>query len=144
MLSVKWVLTNKGTPKAPVPKARLVAREFVSNALDRDTLFLGTPGLAIARSLISQGSYVQVTKGETKDYVTRRDGGLLVRGLRTAALHGVTAGGSEVIKPEFGCEADQVLVQDAGRSAALGKACREDAEGPGLRRDERSAGRVVP
>ena len=25
MLSVKWVLTNKGTPKAPVPKARLVA-----------------------------------------------------------------------------------------------------------------------
>ena len=35
---------------------------------------------------------MQATKGETKDYVTRRDGGLLVRGLRTAALHGVTAG----------------------------------------------------
>ena len=117
MLSVKWVLTNEGTPKAPLPKARLVAREFVSNALDRDALFSGTPGLAIARSLIS-GSYVQVTKGETKDYVTRRDGGLLVRGLRTAAVHGVTAGGCEVIKPEFGCEADQVSTRDAGRPAA--------------------------
>ena len=66
MLSVKWVLTNKGTPKAPVPKARLVAREFVSNALDRDTLFSGTPGLAIARSLISKAATCRSPKGKLK------------------------------------------------------------------------------
>ena len=51
MLSVKWVTTNKGTPKAPVPKARFVARENAS-ALDRDTLF----SVAIARSLISKAA----------------------------------------------------------------------------------------
>ena len=66
MLSVKWVLTNKGTPKAPVPKARLVAREFVSNALGRDTLFSGTPGLAIARSLISKAATCRSPKEKLK------------------------------------------------------------------------------
>ena len=52
MLSAKWVITNKGTVKYPKPKARLVAREFVSDAIDRDTLFSGTP----ARSLISRAA----------------------------------------------------------------------------------------
>ena len=78
MLSVKWVVTNKGTPKAPVPKARLVAREFVSNALDRDTLFSGTPGLAIARSLISKAATCRSPKEKLKIML-----------LDTAALHGV-------------------------------------------------------
>ena len=45
------------------------------------------------------------------------------------------------MKPELGCEADQVLVRDARRPAALGEACREDAEGLG---DEGSARRVLP
>ena len=62
---------------------------------------------------------MQVIKGETEDHVTRRDGGFLVRGLRTAALYGVAAGGSEVVKPELGCEADHVLVRGARRPAAL-------------------------
>ena len=64
VLSVKWVLTNKGTPK--VPEARLVARESASNALDRDTLFSGTPGLAIATSLISMAATCRSSKGKLK------------------------------------------------------------------------------
>ena len=63
--------------------------------------------------------------------------------MTAATLHGVAAGGSEVIKPELGCEADQVVVRDARRPAALGEACREDAEGLGLHRDEGSARRVL-
>ena len=58
MLSAKWVITNKGTVECPKPKARLVAREFASDAIDRDTLFSGTPGLSIARSLISRAATV--------------------------------------------------------------------------------------
>ena len=64
VLSVKWVPTNKATPKAPVPKVQLVPREFVSNALDRNTLFSGTPGLAIARSLISKEATCRSPKGK--------------------------------------------------------------------------------
>ena len=56
MLSAKWVITHKGTVECPKPKARLVAREFASGAIDRDTLFSGTPGLSIARSLISRAA----------------------------------------------------------------------------------------
>ena len=37
--------------------------------------------------------------------------------LRTAALHGVAAVGSEVIKPELCCEAGQILIRDARRPA---------------------------
>ena len=48
------------------------------------------------------------------------------------------------IKPELGCEADQILGRDARRSTAAGEACREDAEGLGLHRDEGSARRVLP
>ena len=66
MLSVKSVFTNKGTPKAPVPKARLVAREFANNALDRDTLFSGTPGLAIALRLISKAATYRSSKETLK------------------------------------------------------------------------------
>ena len=54
MLSTKWVLKNKGTKEAPVAKARLVAREFVSKAIDRDSLFSGTPGLPAMRFLVSR------------------------------------------------------------------------------------------
>ena len=78
MLSVKWVLTNKGTPEAPAPKTRLVAREFASNALDRDTL-LGHARSGNGQKPDLQGSYVQVIEGETEGHVTRRDGGFLVR-----------------------------------------------------------------
>ena len=75
----------------------------------------GTTGLAIARSLFSQAATCSSSKSETEDYVTRGDGGFLVRGLLTAALRVVATGGSKVIKPELGCEADQVLARDARR-----------------------------
>ena len=55
-LSTKWVITNKGTKSAPVAKARLVAREFVSDRIDRDTLFAGTPGLASMKLLLSRAA----------------------------------------------------------------------------------------
>ena len=38
MLSAERVITNKGTVECSKPKARLVARECVSDAIDRDTL----------------------------------------------------------------------------------------------------------
>ena len=39
---------NKGTVECPKPQARHVAREFVSEAIDHNTLFSGTLGLPIA------------------------------------------------------------------------------------------------
>ena len=62
--SAEWVFTNKGTPKAPVPQVRLVARECASNALDRDAVFLGTPGLTVARSLLSKAATCTSSKGQ--------------------------------------------------------------------------------
>ena len=52
MLSAKWVITNNGTVECPKPKVLFVARDCASDAHERDTLFSGTPGLSIARSLI--------------------------------------------------------------------------------------------
>ena len=52
MISIKWVLTNKGTEEHPIAKASLVAREF--NAGDKRELFTGTPGLMAMRSVISR------------------------------------------------------------------------------------------
>ena len=45
---------------------------------------------------------LQAACKSSEEKLTRRDGGLLERRLRTAALHGVAAGGSEVIKTELG------------------------------------------
>ena len=47
---------EQGIGGVPQPKACLVAREFVSDAIDRDTLFSSTPGLPIARSLLSRSA----------------------------------------------------------------------------------------
>ena len=55
-LSTKWVITNKGTKAQPIAKARLVAREFVSDRIDRDTLFAGTPGLSSMKLLLSRAA----------------------------------------------------------------------------------------
>ena len=78
ILSTKWVVTNKGTPKAPVPKGRLVAREFVST-LDRDALFSGTPDLAIARGLISKAATCRSSQGKLK---------IVLLDVKAAFLHG--------------------------------------------------------
>ena len=53
MVSIKWVVTNKGTEEHPIAKARLVAREF--NVGDkRGELFEGTLGLMGMRTVISR------------------------------------------------------------------------------------------
>ena len=41
MISIKWVITNKGTEEYPIAKARLVAREF-NTGDKRGELFAGT------------------------------------------------------------------------------------------------------
>ena len=52
MISIKWVITNKGTEEHLIAKARLVAREF--NTVDkRGELFAGTPGLMAMRTVMS-------------------------------------------------------------------------------------------
>ena len=56
MLSVNRVATNKGSVECPKPKACLVAREFVSDTIDRVTLFSSTPGLPSARSMMSRSA----------------------------------------------------------------------------------------
>ena len=53
MLSIKWVITNKGTEKHPIAKARLVAREF-NTGDKRGELFAGTPGLMAMRTVLSR------------------------------------------------------------------------------------------
>ena len=50
IIGVRWVLT----PKSYGLKARLVAKEFASKKIDRDTLFAGTPSLGALRLLISR------------------------------------------------------------------------------------------
>ena len=66
LLSAKWVVTNKGSITHPRAKARLVAREFVSGAIDRDTLFAGTPALPMARTLISRAASTRTGRRKRK------------------------------------------------------------------------------
>ena len=54
MISIKWVVTNKGTEEHPIAKARLLAREF-NTGDKRGELFAGTPGLMAMRTVISRG-----------------------------------------------------------------------------------------
>ena len=53
MISIKCVVTNKGTDEHPTAKARHVAREF-NTGDTRGELFAGTPGLMAMRTLISR------------------------------------------------------------------------------------------
>lgn len=73
LVGVRWVLTEKQTGL----KARLVAQEFATSKIDKDSLFAGTPGLAIIRCLLSR-----VASGQGKDYR------LLVADVKTAFLYG--------------------------------------------------------
>ena len=54
-IDAKWVVTQKGTPAAPIIKARLVAREFAAGD-KRDDLFARTPGLNALRYAVSQAA----------------------------------------------------------------------------------------
>ena len=53
LISIKWVITNKGTEEHPTVKARLVAREF-NTGDKRGESFAGTQGLMAMRTVISQ------------------------------------------------------------------------------------------
>ena len=53
MISIKWVITNKGTEEHPIAKTRLVAREF-NTGDKRGELFGGAPGLMAMRTVISR------------------------------------------------------------------------------------------
>ena len=53
LISIKWVITNKGTEEHPIAKARLVAREF-NTGDKRGELFARTPGLMAMRTVISR------------------------------------------------------------------------------------------
>ena len=53
MISLKWVITNKGTEEHPIAKARLVARELNSGDKHGE-LFARTPGLMAMRTVISR------------------------------------------------------------------------------------------
>ena len=53
MISIKWVITNKGTEEHPIAKARLAAREF--NTGDKGgELLAGTTSLMAMRTVISR------------------------------------------------------------------------------------------
>ena len=51
MISIKWVIANKGTEELPIAMARLAAREF-NTGDKRGELFAGTPGLMSMRTVI--------------------------------------------------------------------------------------------
>ena len=53
MISIKWIITNKGAEEHPIAKARLVAREFITGD-KRGEMFAGTPGLMAMRAVISR------------------------------------------------------------------------------------------
>ena len=53
MISIKWVITNKGTEGHPIAKARLVACEF-NTGDECGELFTGTPCLMAMRTVISR------------------------------------------------------------------------------------------
>ena len=136
MLSVKWVLTNKGTPKAPVPKARLVAREFASNALDRDTLFSGTKGLANARSLISKAATCRSSKEKLKVMLLNVTAAFLYGDRERPLFMELPQEYPRSSNPNLVARLTNSLNETRDAPQLWGEACREDAEGPGLHRDE--------
>ena len=78
MISIKWVITNKGTEEHPIAKARLVAREF-STGDKRGELFAGAQSLMAMRAVISRA----MTRCEDG---TKRS--IMLADVKTAFLHG--------------------------------------------------------
>ena len=78
MISIKWVVTNKGTEEHPIAKARLVASDF-NTGDKRGELFAGTPGLMAMRTVISKA----MTKCENG---VRRS--IMLADVKTAFLYG--------------------------------------------------------
>ena len=78
MLSIKWVITNRGTEEEPIAKARLVAREF-NTGDKRGELFAGTPGLMSMRAVIFSSDDKTCEWNKKSNPAGGRHGSLLVR-----------------------------------------------------------------
>ena len=78
MISIKWVITNKGTEEHSFAKARLVAPEFHTGD-KRGELFAGTPDLMAMRTVISRA----MTRCEDG---TKRS--IMLADVKTAFLYG--------------------------------------------------------
>ena len=78
MISIKWVITNKGTEEHPMAKARLAAREF-NTGDKRGELFAGIPVLMAMRTVIS----LAMTRCENG---AKRS--IILTDVKTAFLHG--------------------------------------------------------
>ena len=140
MVSIKWVITNKGTEKNPIAKARLVAREF-NTGDKRGELFAGTPGLMVMRTVISWA-------------MTRREDGrkrsIMLADVKTAFLYGaarrslyvelppedpLAASGQHVGKLEramYGTRDAPMIWQDHLRKTLLGIKFTESVTHPGV------------
>ena len=82
MVSIKWVVTNKGTEETPKAKARLVAREF-NDGSQKNEMFAGTPGLQAMRMVISRA----VTTSQTSRTSRRKTrNALRIMDINTAFL----------------------------------------------------------
>ena len=141
VLSAKWVVTSKETPQASVPKSSTCSTRVCEQRFGQRYSLLGH-----TRSDCSEkpdGSHVQVNKEEMKMMLLNVTASFLY-GDCERSLYGVATEGSDVIKPELGCESDKILIRDVRRPAAVGEAYREEAEEPRLHRDEGTAGRALP
>ena len=78
MLSIKWVITNRGTEEEPIAKARLVAREF-NTGDKRGELFAGTPGLMAMRAVIFSSDDKTCEWNKKSNPAGGRHGSLFVR-----------------------------------------------------------------
>ena len=140
MISIKWVITNKGTEENPIAKARLVAREF-NTGDKRGELFAGTPGLMVMRTVISRA-------------MTRREDGekrsIMLADVKTAFLYGnarrslyvelppedpLAASGRYVGKLEramYGTRDAPMIWQDHLRKTLIGNKFKEFVTHPGV------------
>ena len=78
MISIKWVITNKGTEEHPIAKACLVAGDF-NTGDKRGELFVGTPGLMAVRTVISRS---------TTKYENGAKRSIMLGDVKTAFLYG--------------------------------------------------------
>ena len=79
MVSVRWVVTNKGTRENPKAKARLVAREF-NDGTHKHEMFASTPGLQSRRLVLSRATSRSSRRKTNK--------ALMILDVKTAFLYG--------------------------------------------------------
>ena len=140
MISIKWVITIKGTEEHPIAKARLVAREF-NTGDKRVEICAGTPGLMAMRAVIS----LAMTRCENG---ARR--AIMLADVKTAFLYGdarrslyvelppedpLAASGQYVGKLEratYGTRDAPMIRQDHLRKTLIDKKFKESVTHPGV------------